>query len=34
MLGTDERVPTKIYNGYGAQVASLYADIKGERLFV
>jgi sulfoxide reductase catalytic subunit YedY len=34
MLGSDERVPTLIYNGYGAQVASLYADIKGERLFV
>lgn len=33
MLGTDERLPTRIYNGYGAQVASLYADIKGERLF-
>jgi methionine sulfoxide reductase catalytic subunit len=25
MLGTDERVPTEIYNGYGAQVAGLYA---------
>ncbi len=34
MLGSDERVPTRIYNGYGAQVAQLYADMKGERLFL
>ncbi|RMF37283.1 MAG: protein-methionine-sulfoxide reductase catalytic subunit MsrP [Alphaproteobacteria bacterium] len=24
VLGTDERIPTQIYNGYGAQVAELY----------
>lgn len=34
MLGTDERVPTKLYNGYADQVASLYTDLKGERLFL
>jgi sulfoxide reductase catalytic subunit YedY len=34
MLGTDERVPTKLYNGYADQVASLYSDLKGERLFL
>lgn len=33
VLGTDERVPTLIYNGYGAEVASLYANVVGEELF-
>lgn len=33
-LGTDERIPTKIWNGYGDQVAALYSGIKGERLFM
>jgi sulfoxide reductase catalytic subunit YedY len=35
MLGSDERLPTLIYNGYGAQVAGLYAgmDSLGDRLF-
>ncbi len=33
ILATGLRVPTKIYNGYGDQVASLYANIKGEQLF-
>jgi len=33
VLDTGERIPTQIYNGYGEQVASLYADIKGEQLF-
>lgn len=33
LIGTGKRVPTRIYNGYGDQVASLYADIKGEQLF-
>ena len=32
-LGTGVRVPTKLYNGYADQVASLYANIKGEQLF-
>jgi sulfoxide reductase catalytic subunit YedY len=34
VLGTETRVPTLPYNGYGEQVAHLYTDIKGERLFV
>jgi sulfoxide reductase catalytic subunit YedY len=29
VLGTGERVPTQLYNGYGAQVASLYAGMDG-----
>ncbi|MGH6989559.1 MAG: protein-methionine-sulfoxide reductase catalytic subunit MsrP [Stellaceae bacterium] len=38
VLGTDKRVPTLIWNGYGEQVAYLYKgikfkDIKGQRLF-
>jgi methionine sulfoxide reductase catalytic subunit len=34
VLGTDERVPTLIYNGYGDYVASLYDALKGEKLFM
>jgi methionine sulfoxide reductase catalytic subunit len=34
VLGTDERVPTLIYNGYGAYVAHLYDDLQGQRLFM
>ena len=34
MLGTDDRVPTLIYNGYGEFVASLYDGLKGEKLFM
>ncbi len=33
LLGTDERVPTKIYNGYGEYVAGLYTGLSGEKLF-
>ena len=33
VLGTDERVPTQIWNGYGEYVAHLYAGMKGEDLF-
>lgn len=33
VLGTSERVPTKLYNGYGEFVAHLYKDLKGETLF-
>ena len=35
MLGTDERLPTQIYNGYEEQVAGLYANMQGlgDRLF-
>jgi methionine sulfoxide reductase catalytic subunit len=34
VLGTDQRVPTLIYNGYGEQVAGLYKGLESERLFV
>ena len=33
LLGTGERVPTVIWNGYGEWVASMYADKANERLF-
>ena len=34
ILGTGQRVPTQIFNGYGEQVASLYANMQGEKLFM
>ena len=34
ILGTGNRVPTLLYNGYGDQVASLYANMTNERLFM
>ncbi len=34
LIGTGERVPTVIYNGYGEFVADLYKDMDGERLFM
>jgi len=34
ILGTGQRVPTQLYNGYGEQVASLYAQLPNERLFM
>ncbi|MBM3648722.1 MAG: protein-methionine-sulfoxide reductase catalytic subunit MsrP [Alphaproteobacteria bacterium] len=33
-LGSDERIPTLLYNGYGEFVADLYADRKAEKLFM
>jgi len=33
-IGTGERRPTLLYNGYGEQVASLYAGMEGEKLFM
>jgi len=33
VLGTDKRVPTLIWNGYGEYVAHLYDNLKNERLF-
>ena len=33
LLGSDEMVPTQVWNGYGEFVASLYADKQNERLF-
>ena len=34
MLGTDEMVPTKIFNGYGEFVAGLYQGMEGEKLYM
>ena len=34
LLGTNEVVPTQIYNGYGEFVASLYANRTNEKLFM
>ena len=34
LLGSDERVPTQLFNGYADQVASLYTGLEKERLFV
>ncbi len=33
-LGSRERVPTLIYNGYGEQVAGMYKGLEGERLYL
>ncbi len=34
VLGSDKRVPTQLFNGYGAFVAELYKGLEGERLFM
>ena len=34
VLGSGERVPTLLYNGYAEQVADLYKDMKGENIFL
>ena len=34
VLGTNERVPTLLFNGYGEFVADLYKNIKGEQLYM
>ena len=34
VLGTNDRVPTQLYNGYGEFVASMYDGLKGEKLFM
>jgi sulfoxide reductase catalytic subunit YedY len=34
VLGTGQRRPTLLYNGYADQVAGLYKDLKNERLFM
>ena len=34
VLGTNEHVPTLLFNGYGEFVAGLYKDMKGERLYM
>lgn len=33
-IGTGEKIPTLLYNGYGEYVADIYKDMKGERLFM
>ena len=33
VIGTNNRVPTLLFNGYGEYVADLYKDLKGERLW-
>jgi methionine sulfoxide reductase catalytic subunit len=33
VLGTGERVPTRLFNGYAGQVAGLYANLQRERLW-
>ncbi len=34
VLGTQDRIATQIYNGYGEQVAALYAGMEDESLFM
>jgi sulfoxide reductase catalytic subunit YedY len=34
VLGTNDRIPTELYNGYAEQVAGLYEGMEGERLFL
>ncbi|NBN63433.1 protein-methionine-sulfoxide reductase catalytic subunit MsrP [Microvirga tunisiensis] len=34
LLGTGERRPTLLFNGYGEQVAGLYKGLEGEKLFM
>ena len=34
VIGTDERRPTQLYNGYGEYVASMYDGLKSEKLFI
>jgi sulfoxide reductase catalytic subunit YedY len=34
LLGSDQRVPTRIYNGYGEFVAGMYAGMQNEKLFI
>jgi len=34
VIGTGERIPTQLYNGYGDHVADLYKGMEGERLFM
>ncbi|EFH10621.1 protein-methionine-sulfoxide reductase catalytic subunit MsrP [Pseudoroseomonas cervicalis] len=34
LLGSNERVPTKLFNGYGAFVADLYQGLQSERLYL
>ncbi|TNE57963.1 MAG: protein-methionine-sulfoxide reductase catalytic subunit MsrP [Alphaproteobacteria bacterium] len=31
VLGTQERIPTRLFNGYAEEIGDLYADVKGTR---
>jgi methionine sulfoxide reductase catalytic subunit len=33
VLGSGDRVPTQLYNGYGDFVASLYGSLANEKLY-
>jgi sulfoxide reductase catalytic subunit YedY len=33
VIGTGERVPTQLFNGYGEYVAALYRGLENERLW-
>ena len=33
-LSTGEKIPTRLFNGYGEYVADLYKGVEGERLFM
>ena len=33
VIGTGEKKPTLLYNGYGGQVASLYAGMEGQKIY-
>lgn len=34
LIGTDRKVPTQLFNGYGEYVAHLYKELGGERLYM
>ena len=34
IIGSNEQVPTMLYNGYGEFVAELYKGLEGEKLFM
>ncbi len=34
LLGSGDRVPTLLYNGYGEFVADMYKGLEGESLFM
>ncbi|MFO1028479.1 MAG: protein-methionine-sulfoxide reductase catalytic subunit MsrP [Acetobacteraceae bacterium] len=34
LLGSNERVPTQLFNGYAEQVAGLYSGVKNQKLFM
>ena len=34
VLGSSERIPTQLFNGYGDFVAQLYEGMEGEKLYI